>query len=226
MRSGVIHGRSLLPGELWQKSAAREPSLRCVFVNDPGAQSLPQSSTPPEELLRDLLPPTPEPAASSRWTGRVQGPIRAFRSSRRCAETSKRVKPLNHCSRRGRTLLGRAVQPSHTLVLAGSVVLLCSWTLLVVILGWPRDWAMVTFLLAILVAPAMPVACYRQTREHGFHWRLIAASLLSLLALALLGLSFYWVIHHDRAIGPARRSPIPLQYKARSLHTNHHSPVH
>ena len=57
---------------------------------------------------------------------------------------------------------------------------------------------MVTFF-AILVAPAMPVACYRQIREHGFHWRLIAASLLSLIALALLGLSFYWLIHHDRA---------------------------
>ena len=58
---------------------------------------------------------------------------------------------------------------------------------------------MLTFLLSILVAPAMPVACFRQLKVHGFAWRLLAASLLSLISLTLLGLSFYLVIHHDRA---------------------------
>ena len=58
---------------------------------------------------------------------------------------------------------------------------------------------MLTFLLSIFVAPAIPIACFRQFRDHGFSWRLLAASLLSLFTLALLGLSFYFVICHDRA---------------------------
>lgn len=58
---------------------------------------------------------------------------------------------------------------------------------------------MLTFLLSILVAPAMPVASFRQLKVHGFTGRLLAASLLSLVALALLGLSLYFVIRRGHA---------------------------
>ena len=94
-------------------------------------------------------------------------------------------------------LLGRTLQPAHTLALSGIVALLCSWIFFVLLCGWPIGWAKLPFLLAIFVAPAMPVACFRQLSEHGFTWPLLGASLLSCFALALLGLSFYFVIHHD-----------------------------
>ena len=91
------------------------------------------------------------------------------------------------------------LQPAHTLALSGIVALFCSWTFVVLLCGWPRAWAMLTFLLTIFVAPALPIACFCQFRDHGFSWRLLAASLLSLFALALLGLSFCFVIRDDNA---------------------------
>src|SRR5436190_1407415 len=86
---------------------------------------------------------------------------------------------------------GFDLQPGHTLILSSIVCLMCAWTFLVVLRGWPTRWATVAFLATIFLAPAMPIACFFQFREHGFSWRLLAASALSLCAVTLLGLSFY-----------------------------------
>src|SRR4051812_39426649 len=90
---------------------------------------------------------------------------------------------------------GFDLKPIHTLILSGIVCLMCTWTFLVVIRAWPTSWAMPTFLATIFLAPALPIACFFLFREHGFSWRLLAAMALSLSALTLLGLSFYFRMH-------------------------------
>src|SRR3954466_15112304 len=90
---------------------------------------------------------------------------------------------------------GFDLRPAHTLVLSGIICLICAWTFLVVLRGWPTRWAMVTFLATIFLAPAMPIACLYHFREHRFSWRLLAAFVLSLSAVTLLGLSLYFRMH-------------------------------
>jgi hypothetical protein len=87
---------------------------------------------------------------------------------------------------------GFDLRPAHTLVLSGIICLMCAWTFLVVLRGWPTRWAMVTFLATIFLAPALPVVCFFQFREHRFSGRLVAPFVLSLSSLTLLGLSFYF----------------------------------
>jgi|SRR4051794_6513702 hypothetical protein len=90
---------------------------------------------------------------------------------------------------------GFDLRPGHTLVLSGIVCLMCAWTFLVVLRHWPTRWAMATFLATIFLAPALPIVCFFQFREHRFSWRLLAAFVLSLSAVTLLGLSFYLRVH-------------------------------
>ncbi len=90
-----------------------------------------------------------------------------------------------------RRTYGFHLQPIHTLILSPIVCLLCAWTFLVTIRGWPISWARPTFLATIFLAPALPVACFFQLREHRFSWLLLTATLFSLTAVTLLGLSFY-----------------------------------
>ena len=90
----------------------------------------------------------------------------------------------------------RVVTPRQALLASIVVLLLCSWSFLVVFYGWPRGLAQVFYPLCVFFAPALLVIAARELCRSGWDVRYFFTLLLSIVGVAFWCATTYFIIHH------------------------------